>query len=97
VGRGKPKQERDDDHLAAHQNASRKDYCLARPDRRTRQDDAPSQIILKIPHMLLAQGAIVIKAGEEPIAALGVSGAPGGDKDEACACAALDKISDRLK
>ena len=51
----------------------------------------------KIPHLLLGQGGIVIRAGEEPIAALGVGGAPGGEKDEACARAALDKISDRLK
>jgi uncharacterized protein GlcG (DUF336 family) len=57
----------------------------------------PSQIVLKEPHMLLAQGAIVIKIGEEYVAALGVSGAPGGDKDEACARAALDKITDRLR
>jgi uncharacterized protein GlcG (DUF336 family) len=57
----------------------------------------PSQIILKEPHLLLAQGAIVIKIGEEFVAALGVSGAPGGDKDEACARAALDKVSDKLK
>jgi uncharacterized protein GlcG (DUF336 family) len=57
----------------------------------------PSQIILKEPHLLLAQGAIVIKIGEEFVAALGVSGAPGGEKDEACARAALDKVSDKLK
>jgi uncharacterized protein GlcG (DUF336 family) len=57
----------------------------------------PSQIVLKEPHMLLAQGAIVLKIGEEFVAALGVSGAPGGDKDEACARAALDKVSDKLK
>ena len=57
----------------------------------------PSQIVLKEPHMLLAQGAIVVKIGEEYVAALGVSGAPGGDKDEACARAALDKVADRLK
>ena len=57
----------------------------------------PSQIILKEPHMLLAQGAIVIKIGEEFVAALGVSGAPGGDKDEACADAGLAKIKDRLQ
>jgi uncharacterized protein GlcG (DUF336 family) len=57
----------------------------------------PSQIILKEPHMLLAQGAIVIKIGEEFVAALGVSGAPGGEKDEACARAALDKVSAQLK
>jgi uncharacterized protein GlcG (DUF336 family) len=57
----------------------------------------PSQFLLKVPHILLLQGAIVIKAGAEPIGALGVSGAPGGDKDEACARAALDKVADRLK
>src|SRR5277367_3994301 len=52
----------------------------------------PSQFFLKTPHMLLLQGAIVIKVGEETIGALGVSGAPGGDKDEACARAALDGV-----
>jgi uncharacterized protein GlcG (DUF336 family) len=57
----------------------------------------PSQFFLKTPHMLLLQGAIVIKVGDEPIGALGVSGAPGGDKDEACARAALDAAADRLK
>jgi uncharacterized protein GlcG (DUF336 family) len=57
----------------------------------------PRQIVLKEPHMLLAQAAIVIKIGEEFVAALGVSGAPGGGKDEACARAALDKVSDKLK
>ena len=57
----------------------------------------PSQFILKVPHMLLLQGGIVIKIGEETVGALGVSGAPGGKKDEACARAALDKISGQLK
>ena len=51
----------------------------------------------KVPHMLLLQGAIVIKIGEETVGALGVSGAPGGEKDEACARAAFDKISGQLK
>jgi uncharacterized protein GlcG (DUF336 family) len=60
---------------------------------------APGLLILlnKVPHLLPAQGAIVIRAGEEPIAGLGVGGAPGGEKDEACARAGLEKISDRLK
>jgi uncharacterized protein GlcG (DUF336 family) len=57
----------------------------------------PSQFLLKVPHMLLLQGAIVIKIGEETVGALGVSGAPGGEKDEACARSALDKISGQLK
>ena len=51
----------------------------------------PSQFLLKVPHMLLLPGALVIKLGDETVGALGVSGAPGGDKDEACARAALDK------
>jgi uncharacterized protein GlcG (DUF336 family) len=47
--------------------------------------------------MLLAQGGIVIKVGEEFVAGLGVGGAPGGEKDEACARAALDKVTAQLK
>jgi uncharacterized protein GlcG (DUF336 family) len=47
--------------------------------------------------VLLAQGAIKIKVGAEAIGAIGVGGAPGGDLDEACAKAGLDKISGRLK
>jgi uncharacterized protein GlcG (DUF336 family) len=44
-----------------------------------------------------AQGGLPIKVGNDTIAAIGVSGAPGGDKDEACAGAGLAKISDRLQ
>jgi uncharacterized protein GlcG (DUF336 family) len=46
--------------------------------------------------LVTAIGGLPIKVGEETIAAIGVSGAPGGDKDEACAQAGLVKISDRL-
>jgi uncharacterized protein GlcG (DUF336 family) len=44
-----------------------------------------------------ATGALPIKAGEDVIGAAGASGAPGGDKDEACVKAALDKVADQLK
>jgi uncharacterized protein GlcG (DUF336 family) len=53
--------------------------------------------LAKLPHVLLLGGAVRIKAGNEPIAAIGVGGAPGGDLDEACAKVGLDKINDRLK
>ena len=43
------------------------------------------------------RGALPIKAGDEVIGAVGASGAPGGEKDEACVKAALDKIADQLK
>jgi len=42
-------------------------------------------------------GGVPIKAGEEVIGAIGVSGAPGGDKDEACANAGIEKVADKLK
>ena len=50
-----------------------------------------------LPRLILSQGAVVIKDGDEVIGAIGASGAPGGEKDEACARAGLAKISDRLK
>ena len=53
--------------------------------------------LAKLAHILLLPGAVVIRAGGEAIGAIGVGGAPGGDLDEACAKAGLDKIADRLK
>ena len=42
------------------------------------------------------QGGVPIKVGEDTIGGIAAAGAPGGDKDEACAIAGLDKIKDRL-
>jgi uncharacterized protein GlcG (DUF336 family) len=44
-----------------------------------------------------ARGALPIKVGNEVIDAAGASGAPGGEKDEACVKAGLDKVADQLK
>ncbi|HEX5226957.1 MAG TPA: heme-binding protein [Bryobacteraceae bacterium] len=44
-----------------------------------------------------AAGGVPIKVGDQMIGAVSVSGAPGGDKDAACANAALAKIADKLK
>ena len=57
---------------------------------------APS-ILAKLPHLVLSAGGIVLKIGDEVIGAIGVSGAPGGEKDETCGHAGFDKIKDRLK
>jgi uncharacterized protein GlcG (DUF336 family) len=51
----------------------------------------------KLPHLLLLGGGIVIKVGDEVVGAIGAAGAPGGDLDDACARAGLDKIKDQLK
>lgn len=47
--------------------------------------------------ILLLQGGVLIESGGTRIGALGVSGAPGGDKDEVCAVAALKKLDERLQ
>src|SRR6516225_11798785 len=43
----------------------------------------PTAGALMLNNIVAAQGALPIKAGEDTIGAIGVSGAPGGDKDEA--------------
>ena len=50
-----------------------------------------------VPAILFAAGGVAIRAGNTVVGALGVSGAPGGDKDEACAKAAVAGIAERLK
>jgi len=52
--------------------------------------------ILTIPNVAPLPGAVGIKAGGHLVAAIGVSGAPGGDKDEACALAGIAKVASRL-
>ena len=60
-------------------------------------NNQPAGGLVKVPHILLQPGAFRIKLGGEAIAAIGVGGAPGGNLDEGCAKAGIDKISDRLK
>ena len=50
-----------------------------------------------IPGTINAQGGVPIKFGEVTIGAVAVSGSPGGDRDVACATAALTKLADKLK
>lgn len=49
-----------------------------------------------VPNIILLAGAVAVRAKGEIVAAIGVGGAPGGDKDEVCAAAGLAKIKDRL-
>ena len=50
-----------------------------------------------IPGLVFLTGGVAIKSGDELLAAIGVGGAPGGNLDEICAKAGIDKIKDRLK
>lgn len=51
---------------------------------------------LTIPNIALLPGAVAIKGNGRIVAALGVGGAPGGDKDEACAAAGVKAIEQSL-
>jgi uncharacterized protein GlcG (DUF336 family) len=62
-----------------------------------RVKDNPTLSAVHLTGVIAAQGALPIKVGDEVIGAVGVSGAPGGEKDEACAKAGLDKVADQLK
>jgi len=47
--------------------------------------------------LIVMEGGLKIVAGGYNIGAIGVSGAPGGDKDAACARTALDKLTERIE
>jgi uncharacterized protein GlcG (DUF336 family) len=49
------------------------------------------------PNMFVMEGAVPLIAGNEVIGAIGASGAAGGDQDEVCAIAGLNKIKERLR
>lgn len=51
----------------------------------------------QIPDVVAIGGGVPIKMGNETIGAVGVSGAPGGEKDEVCANAGIAKVADHLK
>ncbi len=51
----------------------------------------------QIPGVVGVGGGVPIRAGNEVIGGVGVSGAPGGEKDEVCANAGLAKVEAALK
>jgi uncharacterized protein GlcG (DUF336 family) len=94
------------DHGAAHHTielAQRKAYT-SRVFRQTTR--AFSQRLLDNPisrglgttsGVIATLGGLPIKLGDETIGGIGVSGAPGGENDEACAQAGIDKVAEQLK
>lgn len=56
----------------------------------------PPHSALHLTNVTTAEGALLIRAGNEIVGAIGVSGAPGGDKDAVCAQAGIDRIAKGL-
>lgn len=59
-----------------------------------------SDIRMEMNHVggiIMLEGGLPIRAGGSFLGAVGVSGAPGGDKDAACGAAALEAVRERLE
>jgi len=59
--------------------------------------DPAMTYLRQIPNVVAVGGGVPIKVGNEVIGAAGASGAPGGEKDEACILAGIAKVADALK
>jgi uncharacterized protein GlcG (DUF336 family) len=79
----------------AFTSASAKNTTLAMMEGAQKNPAAAN--LVYIPGFLLVGGGVPVKVGNEVIGAVGVGGAPGGNLDEQCAMAALDKAKDLLK
>lgn len=61
------------------------------------QSGKPMSGIRQLPRVVAAGGGVVIEGAGTVFGAIGVSGAPGGDVDEACAMAGIKAIRDALE
>jgi uncharacterized protein GlcG (DUF336 family) len=93
-----------DDGASPHtfENSQRKAYTartfrVPSAEFTTRMAADPVKAQLALPGVIALAGALPIKVGDDIIGAVGVSGAPGGEKDEACARTGIDKVADQLK
>lgn len=97
------------DNASPHtvENSRRKAYTartfrISSGDFAKRVKDNPTTGLVHLSGVIAAQGALPIEVGDDVVGAVGVSGSPGGDKDEVCAKAGLDKAgldkaADQLK
>jgi uncharacterized protein GlcG (DUF336 family) len=60
------------------------------------QPGMPQSGVRDLPGAVVLGGGIMVEAGGAMIGAVGVSGAPGGDADDACAKAGIETVRDKL-
>jgi uncharacterized protein GlcG (DUF336 family) len=60
------------------------------------QPGMPQAGLRGLPGAVILGGGIVIEAGGSLVGAVGVSGAPGGDADDACAKAGIEAVRDKI-
>lgn len=84
------------------ENSMRKAYTsrtfrVASGEIAKRFKDDPAYFAVRLSNVIPAQGALPIQVGDDVVGAVGVSGSPGGEKDEVCANAGIDKVAAELK
>ena len=60
------------------------------------QPGMPQAAVRNLPGAVILGGGIVIEASGSLVGAVGVSGGPGGDADDACAKAGIEAVRDKL-
>ena len=88
--------------LATFENSMKKAYTartLRMPSGRFAENvkGNPNAAQFFLTNFVAAQGALPIMVGQDTIGSIGISGAPGGDKDEACAKAGIDRVAADLR
>jgi uncharacterized protein GlcG (DUF336 family) len=61
------------------------------------QPGMPQAGLRGLPGAVILGGGVTIEAGGSLVGAVGVSGAPGGDADDACAKAGIEAVRDKLE
>jgi len=61
------------------------------------QPGSPQSGVRHRPRVVAGGGGLMIESGGSLVGGIGVSGAPGGDRDEACAAAGISAIRDSLE
>jgi uncharacterized protein GlcG (DUF336 family) len=84
-----------------HQTAVRKAFTAASfrtptSELAERVQDPAASTLRDIPGVLMLGGGLPIQVEGELVGGIGVSGAPGGDLDEACAQAGIDAVLEKL-
>ena len=102
LGRTKVVLHDDDANPHTAENSLRKAYTsltsrLPSGEYGKRVVNAPNLVgLLSLDKMTTVEGGLPIRAGKDLVGAIGVSGAPGGDKDAVCGKAGIDKIAARI-
>ena len=61
------------------------------------QPGMPQAGLRNLPGAVILGGGVIVEAGGTMVGAIGVSGAPGGETDDACAKAGVAAVHDRLE